>query len=157
MQATVRAARRGRNAPREEVPRPPTGGRPSSAGTTTGLRAGATLDFVSVYTTAADRRSPRLAALDAAIAVAAFTATLLVAAHGSAFAPEPRPVDLLTVALAALATLPLAVWRRSPLGVFALTTVASAVFFFAGSAPGPPFGPTIALSLLAASPHDRPR
>ena len=56
--------------------------------------------------------------------------------------------------LAALASLPLAVWRRSPLGVFALTTAASAVLFGIGSAPGPPFGPTIALYLLAASRDD---
>ena len=109
---------------------------------------------MALFTTAADRRGGRLAVLDAAIATAAFGATLLVASHGTAFAPDPRPVDALTVALAALASLPLAAWRRSPLGVFALTTVASAVFFFVGSAPGPPFGPTVALYLLAASRDD---
>src|SRR5262249_52936424 len=148
MQATVRAARCARNAPREELRRPPVGGRRSSSGATTSKEAGATLELVSIYTTAADRRGGRLAVLDAAIAVAAFAATLLVASHGSAFAPDPRALDALTVGLAALASLPLAVWRRWPLGVFALTTVASAVFFFVGSAPGPPFGPTIALYLL---------
>jgi signal transduction histidine kinase len=109
---------------------------------------------MTLYTTAADRRSPRLAVLDALIAVAAFAATMGLASRGTALADDARPVDWLTVVLAALASLPLAFWRRSPLGVFALTTAASAVLFGLGSAPGPPFGPTIALYLLAASRDD---
>jgi signal transduction histidine kinase len=109
---------------------------------------------VSLYTTAADRRGGRLAVLDAAIAAAAFAATLALAWHGTAFGSSTRGVDWLTVLLAALASLPLAAWRRSPLGVFALTTAASAVLFAVGPAPGPPFGPTIALFLLAASRDD---
>jgi signal transduction histidine kinase len=109
---------------------------------------------VSLYTTAADVRSPRLLALDGALAVTAFAATVAVASHGSAFANGARPVDWLTVVLAALASLPLALWRRSPLGVFALTTAASASLYAIGIGPGPPFGPTIALYLLAASRDD---
>jgi signal transduction histidine kinase len=106
---------------------------------------------VSLYTTAADRRGGRLAVLDALVAVAAFAATIGLAWHGTAVADDPPAVDWATVVLAALSSLPLAVWRRSPLGVFALTTAASAVLFGIGPAAGPPFGPTIALYLLAAS------
>src|SRR4051812_50114001 len=109
---------------------------------------------MALFTTAADRRGGRLAVLDAAIAVAAFAATMGLAWRGTAFSDETRAVDWATVGLAALSSLPLAVWRRSPLGVFALTTTASAVLFGIGSAVGPPFGPTIALYLLAASRDD---
>jgi signal transduction histidine kinase len=106
---------------------------------------------VSLYTTAADRRGGRLAAIDAALAVAAFAATMGLAWRGTAFSDDPRGVDWITVVLAGLSSLPLAVWRRSPLGVFALTTVASSALFGIGTGGGPPFGPTIALYLLAAS------
>jgi signal transduction histidine kinase len=42
-------------------------------------------------------------------------------------------------------------WRRAPLTVFVLTTVASGAFMARGYPGGPPIGPTIALYLLAAS------
>src|SRR4051794_10841613 len=141
MSATVGAARRARNAPRDDVRRPPAGGRRSSAGTTTRREDGGTLAVMALFTTAADRAGGRLAVLDAAIAVAAFAATMGLAWRGTAFSDETRAVDWATVVLAALASLPLALWRRSPLGVFALTTAASAVLFGIGSAVGPPFGP----------------
>ena len=110
---------------------------------------------MALYTTAADRRGGRLAVLDAAVAVAAFAATMAVAWRGTAFSDETRGVDWIDgraggVRVAAAR----ACWRRSPLGVFALTTAASAVLFGIGSAVGPPFGPTIALYLLAASRDD---
>jgi hypothetical protein len=131
--------------------RTPVGGWRSFDGATPRRRHRGTLDSVSVYTTAADRSGRRL--IDAAIAVAAFAATVALASHGTAFADETRVVDSVTVVLAALASLPLAVWRRSPLGVFALTTAASAVLSAVGAAAGPPFGPTIALYLLDVGPE----
>src|SRR4051794_27864632 len=100
MEATVRVARAGRNAPQEELPRPPEGGRRSSGGRATRPKRAATLDFVSLYTTAADRRGGRLAVLDAALAVAAFAATVALAWRGTAFGSDARGADWLTVLLA---------------------------------------------------------
>jgi signal transduction histidine kinase len=66
---------------------------------------------------------------------------------------DARGLDGLAVALAALASLPLAGRRRAPLAVFALTAAASAALNGLGDPPGPPLGPTIALYFLAASPE----
>jgi signal transduction histidine kinase len=66
---------------------------------------------------------------------------------------DARGLDGLAVALAALASLPLAGRRRAPLAVFALTAAASAALNALGYPPGPPLGPTIALYFLAASPE----
>jgi len=66
---------------------------------------------------------------------------------------DARGLDGLAVALAALASLPLAARRRAPLAVFALTAAASAALNALGYPPGPPLGPTIALYFLAASPE----
>ena len=91
--------------------------------------------------------------LDAALAVAVFAGSLaLLAARGDAGA-DTRELDALAVLLAALASLPLAAWRRSPLAVFALTAVASAALNALGYPPGPPLGPTVALFLVALSPE----
>src|SRR5262249_47307473 len=77
---------------------------------------------------------------DYVIAAFAFglTPARLAGAHGS-----HGSIDPLGVLLAALASLPLVVWRRSPLGVFAFTAAASATINGLDYAAGPPFGPTI--------------
>jgi signal transduction histidine kinase len=79
----------------------------------------------------------------------------LLAAGGTVGESEAdaRGLDGLAVALAALASLPLAGRRRAPLAVFALTAAASAALNALGYPPGPPLGPTIALYFLAASPE----
>ena len=105
------------------------------------------------FTTAAAKRDRRLFVMDGAIAAAAFAGTIAVISHDT-WAPDARSLDVGGVVLAALATLPIAVWRRSPLGVFALTTCASIVMNAVGYSPGPPFGPIAALFLLAASRDD---
>ena len=104
--------------------------------------------------TAADRLfvTPRRPGVlvDALIAVATFAGTLLALAYGGS-GSATRHLDLLGGVLGACATLPLLAWRRAPLGVFVLTTLASAALMGAGYAAGPPLGPTAALYLLAAS------
>ena len=87
-----------------------------------------------------------------ALAALALTVALLANASGST-----RSIDVLGVALAALATLPLILHRRSPLGVFALTTAASAVIYGLGYQTGPPFGPTVALFYVANDDRTRSR
>jgi signal transduction histidine kinase len=90
--------------------------------------------------------------LDAAIAVVVFALSLvLLAARGDSGA-DTRDLDLLGVAIAALASLPLVAWRRAPLAVFALTAGASVVLSGLGYPSGPPLGPTVALYFLALSP-----
>jgi signal transduction histidine kinase len=86
--------------------------------------------------------------LDAAIAVAAFAATVaLLAAAGGADGSE---VDAFTVLLSALASLPLVARRMAPLGVFVLTAAASTALYGIAEPSGPPIGPTLALYWLAA-------
>jgi signal transduction histidine kinase len=87
-----------------------------------------------------------------ALAALALTVGLLANGHGST-----RSIDVPGVALAAAATLPLIVHRRSPLGVFALTTAASAVIYGLGYQTGPPFGPTVALFYVANDDRARSR
>ena len=97
-------------------------------------------------------RSPRLG--DAVVTAVAFALTLalLVGAHGS-----KRALDPLGIVLAAAATFPLLAHRRWPLGVFVVTTAASATLNGLGYAVGPPFGPTAALFFVAADPRTRER
>jgi signal transduction histidine kinase len=76
----------------------------------------------------------------AGLALVAFVITL-----GSLKRGEGNDLDAVGVLLAALATLPLAAWRRGPLAVFALTAAASAVTNALAYPLGPPVGPTIAL------------
>jgi signal transduction histidine kinase len=91
---------------------------------------------------------------DVVVALAAFalTAVLMANGHGST-----RSIDVPGVALAAVATLPLVLHRRSPLGVFALTTAASAAIYGLGYQTGPPFGPTVALFYVANDDRTRSR
>jgi len=83
---------------------------------------------------------------DVVVAVAALALTVGLLANGRG---STRSIDMPGVALAAVATLPLILHRRSPLGVFALTTAASAVIYGLGYQTGPPFGPTVALFYVA--------
>jgi signal transduction histidine kinase len=91
---------------------------------------------------------------DAIVAVAALGLTLglLAGGHGA-----HRGLDPLGAGLAAVATLPLVAHRRRPLGVFALTTAASAAINGLGYPTGPPFGPTIALFYVASDERTRLR
>jgi signal transduction histidine kinase len=91
---------------------------------------------------------------DAGIALVVFGLSLALLAAGGTVGDseaDARGLDGLAVALAALASLPLAARRRAPLAVFALTAAASAALNALGYPPGPPLGPTIALYFLAAS------
>jgi signal transduction histidine kinase len=85
---------------------------------------------------------------DAALAVAVFALSLgLLAASGTDHA---NAVDVPRVLLTALASLPLVARRASPLGVFVLMGVASAVLRGIAEPAGPPLGPTVALYFVAA-------
>jgi len=92
----------------------------------------------------------RTIAIDVALALAAFAATLALLGHGSS-----RALDALGVVLAAVATWPLVARRRSPLLVLVVTTAASAALNGLDYALGPPFGPTLALFFVAA--HEQAR
>jgi signal transduction histidine kinase len=94
----------------------------------------------------ADRR-PRF--LDAALAVAAFAVG--VALVGAGEEEAGRGIGAVEVLMVALASLPLAAWRRAPLAVFVFTAAASSVVYGVADPAGPPIGPTIAAGLLAFS------
>jgi signal transduction histidine kinase len=94
----------------------------------------------------------RKLAIDVALALVAFAATLAVLGHGAS-----RDLDAVGVVLAAGATWPLVARRRSPLGVLVVTTLASATLNGLGYALGPPFGPTLALFFVAAHEQTRAR
>jgi signal transduction histidine kinase len=94
------------------------------------------------------------AALDVAMAAVTFAGSLALLRHGGVLPTHgSRELDLVGAVLAACSTVPLAAWRRFPLGVFAVTAAASALL--AGLGFGYPVdlmpGPTAALYLLAAS------
>jgi signal transduction histidine kinase len=85
--------------------------------------------------------------LDAGLAIVAFALSLvLIAVEDS----HSNQLDAPTIALAALASLPLVARRRAPLSVFVFTTCASAALFAVATPAGPPVGPTIALYGVAA-------
>jgi signal transduction histidine kinase len=90
---------------------------------------------------------------DAAIALPAFALTLLLLGHFHG--ASSRPLDPLGVILAAIASWPLLARRRAPLGVFALTTAASATINGLDYALGPPYGATFALYFVAADERTR--
>jgi len=98
------------------------------------------------------RRSPL--ARDALVALVAYALTLAVmhGVHGA-----NRHLDALGGVLAAVACFPLLARRRSPLGVFVLTTAASATLNGLGYGLGPPFGPTVALFFVATDDRTRTR
>jgi signal transduction histidine kinase len=93
------------------------------------------------------------ALLDVAIALAALAGSLALLHHGGIYAIRPGSgeLDLLGVVLAACSTLPLMAWRRSPLGVFAVTAAAGVLLAALGYRMDLLLGPAVALYLLAAS------
>jgi signal transduction histidine kinase len=102
------------------------------------------------------------ALLDVAIAAAALAGSLALLAHGGINAfrpgsgidashPGSGTLDLVGVVLAACSTVPLLAWRRSPLGVFAVTATAGVLLAGLGYRIDLLLGPTAALYLLAAS------
>jgi signal transduction histidine kinase len=95
---------------------------------------------------------------DSAVAVLVFALSLalLVPSHRN---PDQGGGPLwAVVTLTAASSLPLAVRRRSPLGVFVFTAAASAVLRLIFVPTGPPLGPTVALYFLAADgDRSRPR
>jgi signal transduction histidine kinase len=98
-------------------------------------------------------RPDRRALLDAALAVAAFAATLVLLRHGGVFPARGgwRELDPLGVLLAAWSTLPVVAWRLAPLGVFAITGTGGVLLVGLGYPADLMLGPAAALYLLAAS------
>jgi len=101
------------------------------------------------------------AAVDVAVAAAALGGSLALAsvsrgANGVVTHPGAGALDFLGVMLVALSAVPVAGWRRAPLGVFVLTASASVALAGLGYSLGFPLGPTASLYLLAAS-RDEPR
>jgi signal transduction histidine kinase len=88
---------------------------------------------------------------DLPIAIVVCAGQLLLLAHGGFGSGRYHHLDVRGGVLAALSTLPLAVWRRNPLGVFVATTIASATLNLLDYPTGPPLGATIALFLVAAT------
>jgi signal transduction histidine kinase len=97
------------------------------------------------------------ALLDVAAAAAAFAGSLALLRHGGIGPSRPGAgeLDLVGVVLGACATVPLIAWRRSPLGVFAVTAAASVLLAGLGYRIDLLLGPTAALYLLAASREPR--
>jgi len=91
---------------------------------------------------------------DLLVALLAYGLTLAVL-HGMPGAKHH--LDPLGGALAAVSCIPLLARRRSPLGVFMLTTAASASLNGLGYGLGPPFGPTFALFFVATDERTRAR
>lgn len=97
---------------------------------------------------------PRSGALfDVAITAAVFVGSMTLLVHSGIGASRPgsRALDTMGVLLAACSTVPLVVWRYSPLGIFTITAAASVWLSGRGYPIGLPLGPTLALYLLAAS------
>jgi signal transduction histidine kinase len=100
-------------------------------------------------TRTSDRR--RGVAIDVVVALVVFAATvgMRLGERGEA---DYRDADALMLVLAALASLPLVFRRRSPLGVFAVTALASAGLYGLNYPDGPPLGPTVALFFVGLHP-----
>jgi signal transduction histidine kinase len=86
--------------------------------------------------------------IDAVIAVAVFVFALGALSHGN-FDSGNRDLDAFGVVLAALASLPLAARRLSPLAVLAVVTGATAALYGFDYGLGPPVGFAIALFTVA--------
>ncbi|MGH3735183.1 MAG: sensor histidine kinase [Micromonosporaceae bacterium] len=91
--------------------------------------------------------------VDAAIAAGTFAGTLSQLAHGGVVGPHPEvlTLDPAAVTLAAVAAVPLLLWRYSPLGVYVVTALATITLAGLGYGIDLVLGPTAALFLLAAS------
>lgn len=103
--------------------------------------------------TRAHRPGATEVALDLVLTAATFAGTLALLRHGGVVPMRPwsGTLDPAGVALAALSTLPLAAWRRSPMAVFLATAAASVALAGFGYPSDVVLGPTVALYLLAAS------
>lgn len=89
---------------------------------------------------------------DAAIAAAALAGSIAFISHGGIpGSGADADLDRLGILLAVCASAPLVAWRRSPLGVFAVVTAASALLAGLGYPFGVPLGAAVGLYLLAAS------
>ncbi len=82
-------------------------------------------------------------AIDAAIAVAIFAASIGLLAAGESDADGT--IDVLEVCLVALASLPLVARRAAPIPVFVVTALASIGLAAVAEPAGPPLGPTLAI------------
>jgi signal transduction histidine kinase len=93
------------------------------------------------------------AMLDVPVAAAVLVGSLALLRHGGIGPPRqgPASLDLVGVGLGACSTVPLIAWRRSPLGVFAVTAAAGVLLTGLGYRIDLLLGPTVALYLLAAS------
>jgi signal transduction histidine kinase len=111
-------------------------------------------------------RPSAAALLDVAIAAATLAASLTLLQQGGIYAIRPGSgidaphrgsgtLDLLAVVLAACSTVPLIAWRRSPLGVFAVTAASGVLLAGLGYRIDLLLGSTAALYLLAASRQPR--
>jgi signal transduction histidine kinase len=92
--------------------------------------------------------------LDVTIAAATFAWSMVLLSHHRGFSPSrlgSKDLDLLGVVLAASSTLPLIVWRRSPLGVFGLTATAGVLLAGFDYRIEWLLGPAVAVYLLAVS------
>jgi signal transduction histidine kinase len=87
--------------------------------------------------------------LDAGLAVVAFAAA--VALLGAGEEEAGGSIGALDLVIVALASLPLAAWRRAPLAVFVFTTAASSALLAVAEPAGPPVGPTIGVYLVGFS------
>jgi signal transduction histidine kinase len=93
------------------------------------------------------------AVLDVAVAAAALVGSLALLHHGGVGPASPGSgrLDLLGVVLAGCSAVPLVAWRRSPLGVLAVTAAAGVLLAGLGYPLDLALGPAVALYLLAAS------
>lgn len=87
---------------------------------------------------------------DAAVALVAFAGSLVLLAFGTA-GGHSGSVNTGTVALCALATLPLAARRDSVVGVLVVTALASVALNAVTGPAGPPLGPTVAVYWLGTA------
>jgi signal transduction histidine kinase len=87
--------------------------------------------------------------IDVALAIVAFAAAVALLGAGEEEAGES--MGALDLVIVALASLPLAAWRRAPLAVFVFTTAASSALLAVAEPAGPPVGPTIAVYLVGFS------
>src|SRR5215831_17814812 len=93
------------------------------------------------------------ALLDVALAIAVWLGSLVLLSHGSVSVARSGSVPLnpISVALAAVSTFPLVVWRRFPLTVFVTTGAASLLLAGLGYLVELPLGVTMALYAVATS------
>ena len=95
------------------------------------------------------RRTEQL--IDGGIALAAFAGSLVLLAVGNHAETDRADLDVLSVLLAAAASLPLVARRRAPLAVFVATGLASTALRLVAEPAGPPVGPTLALYFMVAA------